>query len=200
MTEIDSLLFKIDINKQSPCQGSLLISEPFLREDYFCHSVICLVDYDPNKNTMGIVLNKPTPYSLGSLVKQLKNNLYTPVYCGGPLSCDRLYYIHSLGDIIPDSRKIVDDLFIGGDFNTVIDYVNSTHNINNKIRFFIGYSGWDSGQLEEELQHNVWAVSKIADTNNLFNGAGDKYWHNHVKEMGDEFRGWLYHPENPQMN
>lgn len=200
MTDIDSLLFKIEMSHRSPQPGALLIAEPFLREDYFCHAVICLVDYEIGKRSMGIVMNKPTNYTLGTLVKQIDEHNITPIYCGGPLSCDRLYFIHTLGDIIPNSRKINDNLYIGGDFNAMIGYVNSGYNIEGNVRFFIGYSGWDSGQLEEELTLHTWAVSNQYQAQQLLMGEGDKYWHNHVKALGNEYRGWQYHPENPQLN
>lgn len=200
MTDIDSFLFKIEINRCAPQPGALLIAEPFLREDYFRHAVICLVDYEIGKSSMGIVMNKPTGYTLGSLIKQIDNNNNTPIYCGGPLSCDRLYFIHTLGEIIPNSRKITGNLYIGGDFEAIINYVNSGYDVDGNVRFFIGYSGWDAGQLEEELALHTWAVSNQHHTHTLLIGEGDNYWHNHVKALGAEYRGWQYHPENPQLN
>ena len=200
MTNIDSLLFKIEMNHRTPFAGALLVSEPFLREDYFCHAVICIVEYEVGSSTMGIVLNKATDLTLNSLVPQINKDIFIPIYCGGPLSCDRLYFIHTLGDIIPQSQKISDGLYIGGDFEAIIEYINSGFPIKNNIRFFLGYSGWDPGQLEDELKHHVWAVSESNCNQKLLEGHGDKYWHKYVKTLGEEFRGWLYHPENPQMN
>jgi putative transcriptional regulator len=200
MTDINSLLFKIEMSQKIPYQGALLISEPFLREEYFCHSVICIVEYDAGESTMGIIMNKRTEYSLNDLVSQINTNINIPVFCGGPLSCDRLYFIHTLGDIIPQAKRITDGLYIGGDFDTIIDYINSGYPIDNNIRFFLGYSGWDPGQLEDELKHHVWAVSESTCNKALLQGSGDKYWHQYVKSLGKEYRGWLYHPENPQMN
>ena len=200
MTNIDSLLFKIDINKCNPHLGALLISEPFLREEYFCHSVICLVDYEKGKSSMGIVMNKPTEYTLCSLIPDIEENAAVRIYCGGPLSCDRLYFIHTLGEIIPNSKKIINGLYIGGDFNTMIEYINSGGEIEGKVRFFIGYSGWDAGQLEEELNQHVWAIGKVNNNNELLIGDSDKYWHQYVKHLGKEYRGWRFHPENVLMN
>lgn len=200
MTNIDSLLFKIEMDHRTPFPGALLVSEPFLREDYFCHAVICIVEHEAGTSTMGLVLNKPTSYTLNSLIPQINLDISIPIYCGGPLSGDRLYFIHTLGDIIPLSQKISDGLYIGGDFDAVIEYINSGHPIKNNIRFFLGYCGWDPGQLDDELKHHVWAVSESNCNQKLLTGFGDKYWHKYVKTLGEEYRGWLYHPENPQMN
>ena len=198
MTDIESFLFNIEINKQKPYKGALLVAEPFLREEYFCHAVICIVEYEIGKSSMGIVMNKPISYSLSELIPDIYSEYDLPVYCGGPLSCDRLYYIHSLGNFITDAKEISNGLYIGGNIDDIITYINEGNNTYGKIRFFLGYSGWDPGQLENELKHNVWAVTP--NNHELLLGERDNYWHKYVKSMGDEYRGWQYHPENPQFN
>lgn len=200
MSSIKSLLFDIDLNSDAPKQGALLVAEPFLRERFFNHAVICLVEYAKGKNTMGIVLNIETDINLQSIVAEVTNPDPIPVFCGGPLSNDRLYYLHTLGNIIPDAKEIIPGLYIGGDFNAIIDYVNSGYPIDTKIRFFIGYSGWDIDQLEEELSQNVWAITTIDDCASLLHGANNAYWHNTVRRMGHKYRGWLYHPTDPTVN
>lgn len=200
MIDLQSLLFNIKIDSSAPQRGSLLVSEPFLKEQYFNHSVICLVDYEPLQEAMGIVLNKPTAYSLCELVESVNRECKTPVFCGGPLSCDRIYFIHRLGDYIPDSKEIVPGLWIGGDFGVMIDYVNSGYPIDGNVRFFIGYSGWGVDQLDGELRKNVWAVTQISDLDRLLSGGDDDYWHRTVRSMGLPYRGWLYHPQNPRVN
>ncbi len=200
MIDLQSLLFNIEIDSGVPRRGSLLVSEPFLKEQYFNHSVICLVDYEPRQEAMGIVLNKPTAYSLGELVKSVNRKSDITVFCGGPLSCERLYFIHRLGNIIPNSTEIVPGLWIGGDFGVMIDYVNSGYPIDGNVRFFIGYSGWGVEQLDGELKKNVWAVTPIHDISHLLVGSDDGYWHRTVRSMGRPYRGWLYHPQNPQVN
>lgn len=196
MNELESLLFNININSNAPSQGALLVAEPFLKEGYFNHAVICLVEYSPGAHTMGIVLNLETGINLQSVVAEITREESIPLFCGGPLSNNRLYYIHTLGELIPDSREITPGLYIGGNFNSIIDYVNSGYPIEGKIRFFIGYSGWDIGQLEDELRQNVWAVTSASRLDTLLAGKGNKYWHKLVRSMGPEYRGWLYHPQN----
>ncbi len=200
MTTLESTLFNIAINKREPQTGTLLIAEPFLREKYFNHAVICLIDYEKGKGSMGIVLNRATNYTLNNILDCVTAKQEIPVFCGGPMSCDRLYFLHTLDGIIPNSREIKQGLYIGGNFETMLDYINSGYPIEGKIRFFIGYSGWDTGQLDEELQKNVWAVTDIQDNSALLTGEENQYWHNQVRAMGDDYRGWLFHPPSPTMN
>ena len=202
MIDYDREIFNINIaSKVSPQPGALLISEPFLREDYFRHSVISLIEYESGATAMGVVMNHPTSYYLHSLITGVTRKEHIPVYCGGPLSCDRLFFMHTLGpEIIPDSNEITPGLYIGGDFSSMKQYVNTGYPLEGFIRFFIGYSGWSREQLDEELESKVWAVAGCEDHHKLLTGAHDSYWHRYVKSLGTDFRGWLYHPPNPHCN
>lgn len=200
MNTLDSIIFNIKMSSATPHAGALLVAEPFLRESYFNHAVICLVNYEKGKGVMGVVLNKMTRYTLGELVSAIMVECEIPVFCGGPMSQDHLYFIHTLGDAIPGSRHIIDDLYIGGDFDMVVDLINSGYDVSGSIRFCLGYSGWDAGQLEDELRKGVWAVTDIPDSNNLLVGQENGYWHSMVRSMGEKYRGWLYHPQDPRMN
>ena len=200
MPNLDSTLFKINLPTSRPQPGVLLVAEPFLREDHFNHAVITLVEYARQKSAMGLVLNKPTGYTLGEAIDGINDDVDTPIYCGGPVACDRLFYLHSLGGELPNSRKLSDDLFIGGDFDSVKDYVNMGLPTEGVIRFFVGYSGWDPGQLEDEIRTHVWAVAPRPANSEILREDGDSFWYHIVRTMGKPYRNWLYHPLNPQFN
>ena len=200
MQSLEDFLFNIDIPTGSPSQGALLIAEPFLKESYFNHSVICLTEHNPKGSVMGVVLNHQLPVSLRKTIDGITRTDKIPVYCGGPMSRDRLFFIHTLPEIIPDGHEIIDGLFISGDFDAMRRYVNSGGQIEGKIRFFVGYSGWTGLQLDEEISNNVWAVSSFKNASNLLRGSGDTFWHRYVRLMGERYRGWQYHPINPLDN
>jgi len=200
MIDFDKSIFNIDIPGRKPSVGSLLVSEPFLKENYFNHSVICIADYAPDSTAMGIVLNRQTAYTLQKLVSEATLKEPVPVFCGGPMAYDRLFFLHTLGDIIPDSRQIADGLYVGGDFKSIMNYVNLGYPIEGYVRFFVGYSGWSRLQLDEEINNNVWAVTDSADYSALLTGSEDSYWHRYVRQLGKDYRGWRYHPRNPHAN
>lgn len=197
-----SLLFNINIQSgNEPAPGALLVSEPFLREEYFSHSVIALIEHEPKGGAMGVVLNNTTDYTLQELVKGVECKEPVPVYCGGPLGSDRLFFMHTLGDIIQGTQSLGNGLWIGGEFEPMLSIVNDGYELEGNIRFFLGYSGWSDGQLEDELARNVWAVSPLTSTpHDMLRGDGDAYWHRAVRALGPDFRGWLYHPQNPMVN
>ncbi len=199
--KFDSLLFNINLPTADPHQGSLLVAEPFLKDDYFLHAVICLIDYEgADSPAMGIVLNRQTAYSLQDLVENITVEEKIPIYCGGPVAYDRLYFLHTLGDILPGGREVRPGLWVGGDFDAMIDYINSGYPIEDRIRFFVGYSGWSKGQLSQEVEAHTWAVAEIESNDKLFTLSEDELWHDAVRSLGHEHRGWLFHPRNPHAN
>ena len=198
--DYDSSLFNIDIAGPPPRVGAVLVSEPFLHDEYFRHSVISLVEYAPDGTSMGIVLNHPTDFFLQELVPAVRVGRPIEVRCGGPLSDDRLYYIHTLAGVIPGSRAITPGMFIGGDFDAVVDYINAGYPIDGSILFFLGYSGWSPGQLDEEVANRVWAVAPATDPTELMHTPSASMWHSQVRHLGSKYRGWLYHPRIPLSN
>lgn len=107
-------LFKIETNHVVPARGKILISEPFLCDCTFGRSVILLVDHTQN-GTMGLVMNKPLPLSLNDVLHDFHCTENIPIYKGGPLSTDTLFYLHTL-DNISDALPIRKGFYLNGDF------------------------------------------------------------------------------------
>lgn len=200
MKDLDMTLFNIDINTSKPREGSLLVAEPFLSDDYFNHAVISLIDYAPGNNAMGIVMNRKSGYTLGQMIEGFDDDVDIPIYVGGPMSRNRMFYIHRLGELFSGSVEIIPGLWIGGDYSEVLQYVHDGYPIDNLLRFFIGYSGWDAGQLEREIRDHVWAVTSPLTPEQLLTDSDDTYWHKVVRKMGAPYRGWQMQPMYPTAN
>ena len=184
-----SLLFNIDIpTGHDPAPGALLVSEPFLHEEYFNHAVIALVEYEPGGGAMGVVLNNESDYSLQDLVEGVTVKQPIPVYCGGPLAGDRLFFIHTLGDIIPGTQPLGNGLWVGGEFDPMLSIINDRYELEGNIRFFLGYSGWSETQLEGAISKRVGAVTSIHQwPPALLKGVGDSCWHGAGRWWGGVF-------------
>ncbi|MDE6136308.1 MAG: YqgE/AlgH family protein, partial [Muribaculaceae bacterium] len=143
-----------------------------------------------------VVLHHPSVSRLAALVDDCDVRADVPVYCGGPLALDRLFFMHTLGaELIPGARPYMPGMYIGGDFDAVLDYLNSGYAVEGRVRFFVGYSGWDEGQLESEIAEGTWALTESpADVSELLQGADDAFWHRAVRLLGDEFRSWRLVP------
>ncbi|MGD9930582.1 MAG: YqgE/AlgH family protein [Mangrovibacterium sp.] len=195
---LDINIFKIETNHVSPSKGRILIAEPFLPGSYFNRSVILLVAHS-DKGAVGFILNKKVEYPLNEIIGDFPD-FDTDVYIGGPVSTDSIYFIHSLGDTIPGSIHIKDDLYWGGDFDELKRHINLGMVKPDQVRFFLGYSGWDSGQLEEELSENTWLVSEIEPRNVMDCSPKNNMWIELVRELGGKYSMWENFPENPSLN
>lgn len=202
MRDLRTSILKIKTIKAAATQGSLLVAEPFLTESYFNHSVIMLVDYNDGEEALGLVMNNATGHTLDEYLDGVAPQTDIPVYCGGPIGEDRMVFMHTLGEtVFPGARLFAPGLYLGGDFEAAIDYVNQGYPTEGFIRFFIGYSGWGAGQLNDEIDKGVWAVADApADRDRLLRLSADAYWHRTVRCMGDSYRPWRFFPRDPKSN
>ncbi|MFV0377912.1 MAG: YqgE/AlgH family protein [Mangrovibacterium sp.] len=191
-------IFKIETNHVEPKQGRILIAEPFLAGSYFNRSVILLVAYSDN-GAVGFILNKKLDYPIQEIMPDFPD-FDTEIFIGGPVSTDAIYFIHSLGSSLSGSIHIKDNLYWGGDFEELKSQIRLGLVNPGQVRFFLGYSGWDSSQLKEELQENSWLVSEIAEDKVMQSASEHHMWLENVREVGGKYLIWEHFPENPSLN
>ena len=181
-----------------PIAGDLLISEPFLLDENFVRSVVLLCDHQP-EGCFGLVINKPSILKLQELVHEL-DFIDKEVFVGGPVDQNTLHYIYFAEFPIKGSISLGKNLWWGGDFNELKEGIKTKKIDLDSIRFFLGYSGWDEGQLEEELNENTWIICKEAININSFEYSSDELWKNLLINMGGEFRALSNYPIDPRLN
>ena len=194
---IDSDIFKIQSNNVLPSRGRILISEPFLRDATFGRSVILLVDHT-DEGSMGLVINKQLPLFLNDIILEFKYLDEIPLYKGGPIATDTLFYLHTLSDI-PGSISISKGLYLNGDFDEIKKYILQWNKISECIRFFLGYSGWDSEQLSNEIRENTWLVSEEEKSYLMKNNIKDM-WRKALEKLGSKYETWSRFPQVPTLN
>lgn len=185
-------------NKLEPQKGKVLISEPFLMDNYFKRSIVLITEHDDVEGTVGFVLNKPVDIAINEIVENFPKTTAS-LSLGGPVNTNTLHYIHTLGDIIPNSNRVVGNIFWGGDFDVVERLIESGNIDNHQIKFFLGYSGWSPNQLEEELDQNAWLVSDLS-ASEIMAPMNRNYWKRHLEHMGKKYQMWSKFPEDPEMN
>ena len=194
-SEID--YFKIETNDISPKKGLILIAEPFLNDVYFKRSIVLLTEHN-EEGSIGFVLNKPVNMQIEEVISD-----FPPFNChisiGGPVNTNTIHYLHTLGELIPNSVHIQGNIFWGGDFEALKDLIRDGLVSENQIRFFLGYSGWTPHQLEDELTQNSWLVSNITpDT--IMNPNTHEIWKKVLSDLGSKYKMWINSPENPSLN
>ena len=190
----------LDISFKSnlkPKTGTVLISDPFLDEDYFRRSVILICDHN-DEGTFGFVLNNYLDIDLHE-VDQDFPDINARISVGGPVETQSLFFIHSFGEEVEGSVVISDDLYFGGDYEKIQELLNLPEN-KNRIRFFLGYSGWGKEQLREELKENSWIVADNITPSEILETTNDNFWQYCLEKQGERFKTISKFPINPQNN
>ncbi|PWK18545.1 YqgE/AlgH family protein [Xanthomarina spongicola] len=181
-----------------PKKGDLLIAEPSIIGDVsFNRSIVLLADHT-EEGSIGFILNKPLDYTIHDLIPEIKANF--KIYNGGPVEQDNLYFIHKVPELIPNSIEISLGIFWGGDFDRVAELIANNEISENNIRFFLGYSGWNSNQLNEELKTNSWVVTENIYKKSIIEKDYQSFWKEKMVELGGEYSIWSNAPEDPSAN
>lgn len=198
--------FLLDLNTQNhlfmdnlnPKKGNLLIAEPSILGDVsFNRSIILLAEYS-TEGSVGFILNKPLDYTINDIIPEINANF--KIYNGGPVEQDNLYFIHKIPELIPNSIEISYGIFWGGDFDSVKTLINQKQLREDDIRFFLGYSGWETNQLVSELISNSWILTKNIYKASIIEKNDDSFWKEKMLEFGGDYSIWSNAPDDPTYN
>ena len=143
--------------------GILIKSTPLLNNTLFENVTILITVYN-KEGAIGVVVNQPFGRSLNELV-EFSQAPYFPLYEGGPVDKEHLYFIHQRPDIIDDGEPIGKGVYFGGNFSQAMAAIKSKILDTDHIKIFVGYCGWDNGELEAELEEGSWEI--ISDGNEI---------------------------------
>tara|TARA_B100000963_G_scaffold361706_1_gene398826 strand:+ start:890 stop:1468 length:579 start_codon:yes stop_codon:yes gene_type:complete len=185
-------------SNEKPALGKILLAEPFMADPHFGRKAILLCEHN-DEGSFGFVLNNFIEVGLNELLDDLPT-VQCRLSLGGPVKNSNLYYLHTLDDA-PDSIIVKPGLFMGGDFGWVRTLLEAGQPLDGKLRFFIGYSGWTPGQLEDEIKSRSWFVTN-ADINTIMstNIDDEEFWKSLVTDMGVGFDHIANAPLDPSMN
>ncbi len=179
-------------------RGDLLISEPFLPDPNFSRTVVLMCEHG-DAGSFGFVLNKPSLIK-GSDVLENAESFDATLHVGGPVQQDTLHFIHRRSDLITGGEEIVPGIQWGGNFEELLQQVKTGGLDFDDFKFFIGYSGWEEGQLDEELQQNTWIVYKGATPSEIFDTDPDILWKDILQKMGGKYKVISNYPTDPRLN
>jgi putative transcriptional regulator len=194
-------LILIDIafqNEEDPAKGKLLISDPFLDEDYFRRSVVYLCEHNDD-GSFGFVVNNFISINLNELDESLPK-VETHISLGGPMEVNSLYFIHQFGDQIENSAEISPGVFLGGDFQQLSNKIVEDESNISKVRFIIGYAGWKRKQLQEEIENNAWIVKELSSPFQLFESKSRLSWKRMMFDLGGKYKIMSKFPLTPMNN
>lgn len=183
--------------KIEPHAGRILISVPFLQDFYFKKSVVLIADHSSD-GSFGLIINKPVDVKLSDISADFEG-FEAPVFLGGPVKTDSLFFIHTRPDLIDEGVPILEGLYWGGNIETVQEMIREKKLSKDEIRFFVGYSGWSARQLDRELEENSWVVS-LTDLKQVIKSNPLELWGQTLKKLGTEYSFWVNYPPDPTLN
>ena len=179
-------------------KGCLLLADPNIINDPYFNRTVILITENSEDEVVGFIINKPLEYNFEDIFSGMGKDY--KIYNGGPVNKDNLYYIHNLPDLIPNSIKVSDNLFWGGDFSDVKNLIKDNKIGSNNIRFFSGYSGWTLPQLNNEIKEKSWIITNNRFNDKILKSKPNEFWKEEIKKLGNDYKIWSNAPENPNLN
>jgi len=137
--------------------GSHIKSTAELIGSFFENTTILIVEHN-EEGSVGFVVNRSFEKSLNELIEFNYSKPF-PLMDGGPVDRDHLFVLHKRPNLIDGGKAIPNGLYLGGNMEQVIEAINTKGATDQEFQLFIGYCGWDLGELEAELKEGSWTLS-----------------------------------------
>jgi putative transcriptional regulator len=175
-------------------QGKLLVSSPSLIDPNFRKTVVLIAHHD-EEGALGLVLSRPSDVAAVEAVPVLDGlpGADDPVLVGGPVQPEAFMVLAEFEDVDEAAAPIIDGLgFMPADAEPGDLAIK-------RLRLFAGYSGWGSGQLEDELEDDSWIVVDAA-ADDAFADDPDVLWRTVLQRKGGAFSLMENMPFDPGLN
>ena len=169
-----SLLVGLPALAQGQDDAMILVAHPQFRDLEYRQTVLIAAPA-PNGGHVGVILNRPTRRSLGSLFPEHEpsKKVADPVYYGGPFSRGALVALVK-ADHAPGAGTVLlmKNLYLAFRANTIDHVIETTPN---EARYFVGYVGWRPGELKSEIDRGLWSIQR-ADLDTIFRKDTEGLW------------------------
>jgi putative transcriptional regulator len=170
---------------ESNLTNHFLIAMPGLQDPNFHHTVTYICEHN-DQGAMGIVINRPMTIQLGEILEQMEipakpGAVNQPVFVGGPVQIDRGFVLH------PSERRWDSTLEITPEISVttsrdILEAMAADEGPNLSL-IALGYAGWGSHQLEDEMAANAW-LSGPANLDIIFRRPAEERWEAAARLLG----------------
>ncbi len=127
-----------------------------LEQDYFSKTISLLVDHSPN-GAFGLVINRPLTVTLAELLPGFQDQILCPVFEGGPVEPERLFFLHSPEQAYTGTLNVSAEISLSASEDLIEDLRSGKRP--EHIIALLGYAGWGAAQLEGELGESIWLLT-----------------------------------------
>ncbi len=181
--------------------GKILIATPYTMENNIFHQSLVYIVHHGIEGSIGFIINRPitNEISLKNLLKKTDSNidissLNLEILIGGPIELERGFFLHSAEyDKNLLFKPENSDLAVSSNVEILQDI---TAGIGPKLNMFtIGYTAWNAGQIEFEIQNNLWLITK-ANKELIFGAEPSSKWLSAITNLGIDSSDFVPHLAN----
>ncbi len=177
--------------------GGLIMASAVMLESNFKRTVLLMCEHN-EEGSMGFILNRPLEVKVCDAITGF-DGVDLPLHMGGPVQVDTVHYLHRRGDVIDNCHEVLPGVFWGGEQEQLSFLLESGVVSPAEVRFYLGYAGWDSGQLESEFEEGSWYTTS-ATKDVIFSSGYERMWSRIVRSKGGDYLYAANSPELPGMN
>lgn len=191
-----------DAGVEETLTGRLLVASPELGDPHFSRTIVLLVDHDES-GALGVVLNRPSTTDVREILPDW--HLYaTPpqvVFQGGPVGRDSALALASrtAGAAEEDEPLGFRHVHAGIGLVDLDSPAELIAGLISSMRVFAGYAGWESDQLEAEIDEGAWFVVD-AEPGDLSADNPDRLWEQVLRRQPPPLAVVATFPEDPSLN
>src|SRR6266403_2331314 len=143
-----------DESSSGSLAGSLLVAHPSMLDPNFRRTVLFISEHDPGEGALGVIINRPLDSQVADLVTETPpaELAEVPVFLGGPVGKNQLMFAafewHKSGGLKLNRNVGLEEASERAGQNPI------------SICAFVGYAGWEAGQLEAEMEQKAWLLQK----------------------------------------
>lgn len=182
---------------ETPQVGTLLIANAELRDPNFRRSVVLLCEHNDH-GSFGLILNRPLELGLADVMEDYDGENLR-LNWGGPVQTNTLHVLHRYGALVGDCAEVAEGVYWGGDYERIKSLLATRQVDPSGFKFYLGYSGWGEGQLDDEMQGNSWYLAP-ADAHTVFEEDYERMWSRVLRRKGGDYAIVATFPQDPQLN
>jgi len=181
-------------------KGSFLIANPVLPDPNFSRTVVLLCNHN-EEGSFGLVINRNSGLKSTEVFasSELLTNYEAEVFIGGPVAPSQVFYLCRSSRPLPEMEEVCPGVYMGMSWEALKTILPDLPNPNEDLRFYMGYSGWGSGQLAGEMDQRSWLTCDATDPF-VFKEPEQHIWPGVVQSLGKEYEYLLQAPVDPRNN
>ncbi|MCP4712045.1 MAG: YqgE/AlgH family protein [Planctomycetes bacterium] len=167
-----------------------IVASTQLKDPNFENTVVFMLEHNDEEGALGLVINRKSNVELDTVLSEMRLEIpdviinideHPPLLCGGPVSPERGWILHTTDWSGPETRPVVEDLSVTSSLDILKAIISGTGP--KKYRFCLGYAGWGPHQLIGEIKTGAW-INVPCSADLVFDTPLDKIWTTSLERLG----------------